>query len=209
MGKLLQQVHPAVNVPGAIVAVNHGNRLSFRSGNHINFGIGCFQLLLQHNHGKDGGTGTDVALSCRHRIGGHHTCVCITFRRTQGNTSFQRATGIKPPGTSPRKLPSSLSSPKHLGQHLLQLPVQARLLYKTVELFHHVWLVAPPLRRDRKHSRSVANSQNPLVSQLPVDISCHRGEIIKLLQVGSSIQHQLIQVGDTPALRNVELKFLT
>ena len=94
-GVLGQQLHPGVQVAGAVVAVHHGNRVACGGGNHINFGVNFAQGLFQHNHGKNAGAGADIAGAGRHAVGGGHAGSGVALRRAERNTGLQIAGGVQ------------------------------------------------------------------------------------------------------------------
>lgn len=48
--RLIQDGYSGIAVCGAVIAVNHGNRASRRSGDHVDLRINFIKRLVQHNH---------------------------------------------------------------------------------------------------------------------------------------------------------------
>ena len=94
LGKLAQQIHPGVNVGGTVVAVNHGNRCTGRSGDHVNLPVNP-QGVVGDNHGKVGGTGGHIAGALPHGVGGDHARPGITLAGCNGNAGLQVASRIQ------------------------------------------------------------------------------------------------------------------
>ena len=54
---LAEQGDPGIHVVRAVVAVDHGDGLACRGGDHVDLGVELRQRLLQNDHGKDGRAG--------------------------------------------------------------------------------------------------------------------------------------------------------
>ena len=92
---LLKESYPCIDVAGAVVTVYHCHEASVRSRHHINHFVGLRQRFLQYNHRERRGTCRDITCTLLDSIGSHHTCTCITLRRTYRNTSLQVSRDIE------------------------------------------------------------------------------------------------------------------
>ena len=55
-----------------------------------------------------------------------------------------------------------------------------------------------------KHTGGIPDAQHPLPGQLPVDISGQSGKVSNMGDVIFLVQNGLIEVGDRPALRDID-----
>ena len=88
-----------------------------------------------------------------------------------------RLPGCKLPLTSRSFAPSSVSVPasspadRTCRQDLSQFPWISFFFFQFIELFYHLLVIIYGFRIDREHTGSVADTQNFLPGQFPVDIT--------------------------------------
>ena len=80
--------------------------------------------------------------------------------------------------------------------------------YKLVELSQHGGIVIPGLTVDGEHSGGFANTQGVHAGEHIVDVARQGGHMGDLRHMGFPVQHRLIQMGDGPALGDIEVKDL-
>ncbi len=81
--------------------------------------------------------------------------------------------------------------------------IQAR---EGVKLLHHLFVIAELFGIDGEHAAGLADAHKSLAGQDEVDISCQRRDISDILHMLFLVQDRLIEVGDGPSLRNVEVE---
>ena len=206
VGSLLEHANPGVGVVGAVVAVYHGHGLAGGGRDHVDLLVDLAQLLFQHHHGENGGTGGHVAGSGGHGVGGRHARTGIALGRCQGNARGQQ---IIQPG---RALGSQAACPiagyQHLRQNLPHLPGQVPGSKQGLQLVEHLIVKAVALAVNGEHARGLAHAQGVDTGEHIVDVARQGGDVPDLRHMGLLVQHRLIQVGDGPTLGNVEAKQL-
>ena len=75
-----------------------------------------------------------------------------------------------------------------------------------VEQLDLAGIVVVGLAVDGEHARCVAHTQHLLLRQFPMDIACERGLIADILDMGFLVQYRLVEVGNAPAMGNIELE---
>ena len=201
-GKFLQERNPGVDITGAVVAVDHGNRIAVRGRHHVDLTVNS-QRMLGHNHGEVRGARRNVARARTHGIRRNHARAGISLARRNRNSGKKRSRRVKEAGA--RLGQRAAGSP--CGQYTRQdrTEVNAGLF---PELVDHALIVVQCRAVDREHAGGLADAHDLLTGQLPVDITGKRCKKRDGRDVGFSIQDGLIIMRDAPALRNIEAKQL-
>ncbi|MNC02166.1 hypothetical protein D3C75_495380 [compost metagenome] len=97
----------------------------------------------------------------------------------------------------------------HFWQKLTQLQRVALSCSQLIELLDHRRIVI--LRRliNRENPRSIADADCLRSGQQPVDVPGQRGYKINVRHMLFLVKNRLIQMGNAPPLRDVELEFLS
>ena len=91
-------------------------------------------------------------------------------------------------------------------QDSLNFPRTRLDLGKVREHGEHIRIIRPRFLIDGKHPRGVADAEHLLARELPVHIACERRDKVDLLCMFLPVQECLIEVGNAPTLRDVELQ---
>ena len=201
---LPEQPYPGIQVGGAGIAVNHGHRRAGGRSNHIDFRIHGGEGLIEHRHGEDGGAGGDIAGMGGDAVGGHHTGARISFRRAEGHTGKQPACGIQQQGSRRSQRTRSLAGGEHPGQYLFQCPAIAGPGGEIIEFGDHLRVIISCGVVNGEHPRRLAHAHHLFPGEPPVDVTGQGGEDGQPLYMLLPVQHGLIEMGDTPPLRDVE-----
>ena len=183
--------------------MHHSHETSVRRRHHVNHLVRLRQRLLQHNHRERRRSCADVTRTLFHGIRGHHTRTGVTLRRTYGHSGLQRSAHVQLLHTGFRQFSGILTGTQRLRQDVQQLVGQTLGCKDGVELLHHLRVVRLRGGVNGNHARCVAHAQHELTRQLPVDISCQRGQIFDVLHVRLVVKYALIQVRDAPAQGDV------
>ena len=198
MGKFAEEIHPGVDVGGAVVAVNHRDRKSVRRGHHVDLAVDA-QRVIRDDHGEVRGPGGDVARPDPDRVGGGHAGAGIALAGSNRDAGEQGPVRIQKTGSCLGKHAAAGSRGQHLRKNRAQIePGEIQ------KLPQHAGVIVTGLAVNREHAGSFAHTHHLLARELPVNVACQRREIGDVLHMFLSVQHGLIQVGDAPALRNVE-----
>jgi len=101
-------------------------------------------------------------------------------------------------------MPGALPRHEHARQQVLDLPCNAVLRHASVEPLDHGAVVVLGHGVDREHAGGVADPQDLLSGEFPVDVSGQRCEEGDPADMCLFVQNGLTQMGDAPSLRNVE-----
>ena len=186
--------------------MDHGHRISVRRSHHVDLLMNPFQRLLRNHHGKNGGSGGNIARAHPDAVGGHHTGSGVSLGRAHGNTCLKDSGRIQKLCSLFRQRSGLFSGTEHPGQNLLQLPGISHIRRQLSELIHHPPVIIPGRGIDGKHAGGLSHAQHLLSGQLPVNISRQGGQKRNILYMLLSLQHSLIQMGDAPPLGNIEMK---
>ena len=175
-------------------------------GDDVNIPVQPPQGSLQHHHGEDGRAGGDISRANRHGVGCRHARSGIALRRCHRYAGTQQRRGIQQPrpllgqrtGARPRR--------QHFRQKVAHLPREAVGSHKGVELPQHTPVKVTGVRVDGEHTGGVPHAHGKATRQPVVDIARQRGDMRHLRHVGLLFQNSLVQLGDGPAQRDVEIK---
>ena len=149
---LLEQLHPGIDVRCAVVAVNHGDDASVRSGHHVDHLVRLAEVLLKHYHREGRGTGRHVSGALPYGIGCCHSGSGVTFRRAERTARLEVTRYVETLGSVRSQAAGILSCGKALRKYVLELPRIALWSDEFVELPHHLRVVALGLRVNRNHA---------------------------------------------------------
>ena len=93
-----------------------------------------------------------------------------------------------------------------MGKYLLQCPGIAHFRRQRVKFVDHLFVVGAAAPANGEHAGGIAHAHALLSCQLPVQETCQRRKKRNLLYMWFPVQHGLIQMGNTPALGNIEAK---
>ena len=203
-GGLGQQVHPGVQVAGAVVAVDHRHRRAVRRGDQVDLGVHAGKRAFQHHHRKNAGAGAHVAGAGGHAVGGGHAGAGVPLRRAEGHAGLQGAGGVQQPGALGRQGAGRRPGGQHPGQQRRQVHRAAPGGGQVVEPGQQIGVIVAGGAVDGEHARSVPDAQHPAAGELPVDIAGQRVDAVQPGQVGFPVQDGLVEMGHAPPLGNVE-----
>ena len=204
--KLLKEAYPGIQIGSAVVAVYHGHRAAVRRGHHIKLRMYFFQLMLQHNHRKYGSTCRYISGTGPHTVGRRHSGSRVAFRRAKRRSRFQLSCRIEKLCSFLGKDSRLLSGRLHLRQNLPDLPGISFGSNELLELIQHLIMELSGRGIDREHTGCLPDSHILLSGQFPVNIASQCSHKVNLRHMLFFVQNRLIQVGNAPALRNVELE---
>ena len=81
-GELIKKAHPGIEVGGAVIRMNHGDRIACRRRHHIDLRITGAELFFQNQHCKHRGSGGNITRTLTHAVGGCHAGSGVSLRRT-------------------------------------------------------------------------------------------------------------------------------
>ena len=200
--KFTQQVHPGVDVGGAVVAVDHGHRCTGGGGDHVDLPVDT-QGVVRNQHGKVGGTGGDIAGALPHGVGGGHAGARIALTRGHGNAGKQIAGRIQELGAAFGEHAAALAGYQDLGQDIPQLPISAA---HGIEFLHHGLVIVQLGRINGEHTGGLADAHHLFSGEQVVDVACQGGEEGDVSHMVFLVQNGLVQMGNAPALGNVEVQ---
>ena len=199
-----QQIDPGVQIAGAVVAVDHGDRRAVGGRDHVDFRVDSGQRLFQDDHGKNAGTCADIAGARGDTVCCHHAGAGVALRWAERYAGLQRAGGIEPLRPLDGQHTGVLACGQNGRQQFDKIHGAALLVCQRVKFCKHCGVIPAGGAVDREHAAGIALAQHLAPGQLPVYIACQRGEKVQLRQVWLAVQHGLVQVRYAPALRDVE-----
>ena len=182
--------------------MDHGHGLAGGGGHQVDLLVDLLQRLFQHHHGEDGGTGGDVAGSGGNGVGSGHAGARVTLGRGEGDAGSQEV--IQSRRALGGKGACLFTGNQNLGQKLAQGPGQVPIGHQIVELCHHGGIVIAGFAVNGEHTGGLAHADGVDAGEHKVDIACQGCDVGNLRHMGLPVQHGLIQVGDGPALGNIE-----
>ena len=182
--------------------MDHSHRLAGGSCDKVDLLVNLFQRLLQHHHGENGGTGGHIARSGSNRIGCGHTGSCITLCRSEGNSGRKQI--IQHFGTGFCQFACVFTCNQNLGQNITDIP--GLVFRQLFELTQHFLIVAILRAIDGKHAGSLADTDGIDTGEHIVDIARQSSDMGDLRNMLLTVQNRLIQVGNAPALGDIEAK---
>ena len=186
--------------------MHHGHRSPIRGHHHIYILMDRHKRSIQHIHGKGRGAYGDIASAGPHRIGGHHACACVTLRGRAGGSRLQGTRGVQQLCSLRGDMACLHACRLHLRQQLRQTPIKTADLRQLLELQDHFRIIAPGGNINGEHARGIAYPQDLLPRELPVHIACQGSKEGNLRHLRLPVQDSLIEVGNAPALGNIEAK---
>ena len=182
--------------------MNHRDRRADRGGHHIDLPMDI-EGFIGHNHGKIRGSGADIARAKTHRIGGRHAGSRVALTGRHRNSGFERPARVEESGSRGSEDSAAFSRDKNLRQDGAQVnPCQH------LELADHILIIVQLFAVDGKHARGLADAHKLLPGEPPVDIARECREEGDVLHMLFTVQDGLVQMGDAPALRDIEVKQL-
>ena len=204
----LKYLCPGIDLIGTVVAMNHGYWLSRWGGDHINLRIDLGQGLLQHDHSKHTGTCGHIAGAGNDSVGSNHASTRVSFRGSQRNARGQKAGRVQKFSSLWGEGSGGLAGVENLRQNLPYFPWIVLLSHQGVEGVCHCLIIVPGAAIDREHAAGLPDSDCLTAGEPVVDVSRQGGKTADILDMFLIIEDGLIEVGDRPSLRNVELETL-
>ena len=149
----------------------HSYRHTVRCCHHIDLSIYLRQRFFQDDHGKYRSTCGYVTGAYGYAVSRCHTGSCVTFRRAHQTARLQVTAYIQKFCTFFGQRTCVFSCRQNLWQDLSQFPWISFFFFQFIELFYHLLVIIYGFRIDREHTGSVADTQNFLPGQFPVDIT--------------------------------------
>ena len=190
----------SANWRGAVVAVDHGHRGAVGGGDHVDLPVHA-QGLVGDDHGEVRGTGGHIAGVDPDGVGGGHAGARVALAGGHGDARLQGAAGIQEAGARLGQGAGALARRQDPGQDVAQLPAHAG---DGVELLHHGLVIVHLLGVDGEHAGGLAHAHDVQTREHIVDVARQGGQPGDVADVGFFIEDGLIQVGDAPALGNIE-----
>ncbi len=203
-----EQVHPGIQVRSTVVAVHHGHRVAGRRGHHVDLLIRSGQRLFQNRHCKYTGPCGYISGTDRHAVGGCHSGSRVSLRRAQRNPCLQLSAGIQKARPLLCQCPRMFSCHQHPGKDFPRLPWKCFVTNQLVKLFQHPCVKILCVGINGEHAGRLPDPDHLFPGQLPVDIACQRRQEADVLHVLLPVQDRLIQMGDAPALGDMEAEHL-
>ena len=157
------------------------------------------QGLLGDDHGEVGGAGGHVARAGTDGVGGRHAGAGVALAGGDRDAGTQGAGGVQEPGAGLRQRAALLPRCQHLGENITQ-----RNARQGVELLHHGLVIVAAGAVDGEHAAGLPHAHHLFPGELPVDIARQSGEIGDVFHMCLAVQNGLVQVGDAPALGDIE-----
>ena len=119
---------------------------------------------------------------------------------------MQLSSGIEQLCTFSGQNACSITRHQNAGQDVFEFPRKVFGFETFIELLDLVYveLIGPAV--DGEHTRRFANTQHLSPRQFPVDVTCQRGQVADIFDMRFPVQDRLVEMGNTPALGNVELE---
>ena len=204
LGCVGNQAHPGIDVGSAVIAVCHGHGLAAGGAAYVDLGIVTLQRTLQNLQGEGGSTGRNGTGTGMDSAGGNHTGTCVTLGRTHGNTGLQGAADIQQLCAFCGQLACACACGIDLGENLFQLPAEAIGSYQCVKLSNPLCVIVADGIVIGEHAGSFVDTGGKLAGKQGVDIAAEGGQTGNLVDVAFLIEDRLVQVGNAPALGDVE-----
>ena len=195
---LLEELYPSVDVRSAVVAVYHSDKIAVGSGDDIDHLVGLRNVLLKHDHRERRSASRNVTCANLYAIGCGHASAGIAFRRTEWAATLEVTRNVEALCTMLGEHASILTCYEALRQNILELPGEAVRSHELVELAYHLGIVGLGVGIDGNHTRSIADAEDLLVGETPVNVAGEGGEIGDVLNVLFAVQDGLIEVRNAP-----------
>ena len=160
--------------------------------------------MLEHDHREDRGARAHVAGALRDGVRGDHARAGIALGRAERAAGLEVARGVKQARAVGREVAGALPRHEHVRQQVLDLPRDAVLGDARVELLDHGAVVVLRRRVDREHARGVSHGEAVLPREEPMGVARERREGGGAGHVLLAVNDGLVDVGDAPALGDVE-----
>ena len=180
----------------------HGHRRACGGGDHVDLPVHA-QRVIGDDHGKVGGTGGYVARALPHGVGGNHAGAGVALAGGHGDAGLQVALGIQEPRARLGQHAAPVARAQHLGQNIPQLPGHTA---HGVEDIHHPLVKVQLFGVDGEHAGGLADAHHLFAGELEMNVTRQSGEEGNVLYMAFLVQNGLVQVGDAPALGNVEIQ---
>jgi hypothetical protein len=182
--------------------VHHGHQIAGRGGDQVQLVMHPAELVLEHDHREDAGTGADVAGARCDGVGGHHAGAGVTLWWAHRSIGVQRAGRVQQPSAGIGQRAGRLTGSADRRQQAAQRR-QPAVGDQVIERAEHGGVIAAGADVDREHAAGVADAEDPLAGQLPMHIAGQGGQVRDPPDVLLVVQYGLIQVRDAPAVRDV------
>ena len=186
----------------------HGNRISCRSGDHIDLFVRFGKSLFQDDHGKYGCSCRNISGTLADTVCGNHTGSCVSLRRTHQNSGFQLSAYIQKFCAFLSKNSGILTCNHDFRHNVTEFPWESIRCNQLIKLLHHLFVIVLCLAVDRKHTCRITDTKNSFSGEFPVYIGFQSGDIIDVFYMLLAVKDCLIQVGDAPSLRDIVMEKL-
>ena len=88
LGEFAEEIHPAVDVRRAVVAVDHADKVAHGRRHEVDLGIRFGERLFEHDHREHARARRDVARALFDGIGRDHARACVALGRAERDTGL-------------------------------------------------------------------------------------------------------------------------
>ena len=163
---------------------------------------------VEDDHREHRGTGRDVARPRPDRVGRHHPRAGVPLGRAERDSRPQRVGRVEQACAFRREPPGRATGPEHRGKDAAERPRETPRPDQRVEGRQARRIPVRLGGVDREHPRRVADAQDPLARESPVDVASEGREVGQPRQVRLVLEDRLVEVGHAPALGHGEVQRL-
>ena len=204
--ELAEHPRPGVELTGAVVAVDHGDRVPGRGGDQVDLRMHLEQWPLQHGHREDARADADVPGPRCHGVGGDHPGARISLWWAQGRSRAELPGGVQQRRALGGEAAGLRAGAEHRGEEAGQPEARMPVGDQRVELLEAPGVVVLRRRIDREHARGVTHTEHAQPGQLLVHVPGQCVQACHPRDVGLLVEDRLVEVGDRPAQRDGEVK---
>ena len=200
LAEFAEQRDPGVDVRGAVVAVHHRDGKPVGRCDHVNLAVYA-QRFFRDDHRKIARAGRNVAGADADGVRRGHAGARVALAGGEGNAALQRAGGVKEERTALGERARPYAGRHNLRQDLAQLDSR-----ELAEFCKHRLIIVARRAVDREHAGGLANAHQLFAGEQEMEIARERRKIGDPAHVLLAVQDRLIEVGDAPALGDIEIK---
>ena len=179
----------------AVICVSHCNQCSVWGCYQINQAAVSFaQVFFEDDHCKNRGAGRNISRAFCHAVCCDHAGSCVSFWWSHFCSGFQFSAWIKEFCSLSRHCACIFTGEKNFRKNFFKFPRKFFVSDKIVEFGNEIFIVVLGGCVNREHTRSVADSENFVSSELPVDESSERSEERHIFYMLFIVQNCLIKM---------------
>ena len=207
-GHLPEDVHPGVEVRRPVVRVGHRHGAAVGRGDEVELGVEALEWPLEDDHREHRGAGRHVARPRPHGVRRHHPGTCVPFRRAKRDPRPESTHRVEQARAIRGELPGRAPGAEHRGQDAAECPGEPAWPDQGVKGRQACGV---PIRLggiDWEHPRRVADAQDALAGEPPVDVARQGRQVGEPRQMRLVLEDRLIEVRHAPALGHGEVERL-